>query len=288
MTAFHPMRSALLAACALLFCFLSASAAHPQAATRLYGLIDADYLGSDIAFSVELGNAHTVRYYAWGRQLDEVEGMAVDGDGELYLFSESGAIKKVNLSQPNRSPVEVVGRSPHEFTSANLRASDGMIELYDAKGRRFVTFDPRADRLVPETARRGNFPAFDGLARTAGQLYGTAPVRESPGLFACTGGRCVPACVRRLELPRELQAIETFTESTLIFARTSITSRNEIMLHVESVDPGSCTRRELFTTPLDRNQIRQFLRPSLNLDDVLRRARQSNRSAEIEAIAIQR
>ncbi|MFL5386005.1 MAG: hypothetical protein ACJ8GN_26100 [Longimicrobiaceae bacterium] len=255
----------------------------------MYGLIDADYLGYDIAFSVELGNPHTVRYYSWGRDLDEVEGMAVDGDGELYLFSESGAIRKVSLSQPNRPPIPVVQRSPHEFTSANLRSSDGMIELYDARGGRFVTFDPRTDRLVSGGGSpRGTLPAFDGLARAAGQLYGTAPVRDHPGLFACTDEGCRPACAQRLELPRDLQAIETFTESTLIVAWTSITPGNEILLHVESVSPGSCVRRELFTAQLDRAQIGQFLKPSLNFDDVLRRARRSNRSAEIEAIAVQR
>jgi hypothetical protein len=65
--------------------------------------------------------------------------MAIDGEGEMYLFAESGVVKEVDLGQPAGPPVQVAtGR--YDLTSATV-SSGGLMELYDARGRQFVTFD---------------------------------------------------------------------------------------------------------------------------------------------------
>jgi hypothetical protein len=231
-----------------------------------------------------------VTYYSWGRDLDEIEGMAIDREGELYLFAESGVVRKVGLRQPNGSPPTVARGSRFDFTSATFRPSDGMIELYDARGRQLVTFDPRTDTFAPAAAHRRlpRAPALDGLARTATRLYGTATAGEDAALYADTGGVFRLVCAGRLRLPRDVQALETLTDSTLVLARISITNTNRIMLHVESLEPDRCVLRQLVTMELDRERIRGYLKPGTDLDRVLRQARSMRRNPEIEAMAIQR
>jgi hypothetical protein len=288
MTTAWPIPSRLLAGALCFFCSISASGADARGPARLYGVIDVDFVGHDIAFSVELGGDHAVMYYGWGRDLDEIEGMAVDREGELYLFSESGVVKKVDLGQPNGAPLTVVRSGRFDFTSATTRPADGMIELYDARGRQLVTLDPRTDTFGPAAAHRRlpRAPALDGLARTATRLYGTATAGEAAALYADTGGVFRPVCAGRLRLPIDVQAIERLTDSTLVLARISITDTNRIMLHVESLEPDGCVLRQLFTTELDRERIRGFLKPGNDLDRVLRQARSMRRSPEIEAIAV--
>ncbi|HEU4556557.1 MAG TPA: hypothetical protein VFS20_01865 [Longimicrobium sp.] len=274
-----------LLAAALFFC--AAPAASAQGG-RLYGMIDADFLGHDIAFSVELGRTHAVRFYNWGRHLEEVEGMAIDRQGEMYLFDETGVVKKVRLRTPDAQP-DSVAAARYEVTSASVRPSDGMIELFDARRGQIVTFNPRTDAYVTPTTRRPRTraPEFSGLARSGTQLYGSAVARDSLHLHACTDQECRPACTAALGLAGDVQAIDGYTGTMLILARTSLTETNQIVLHVESLDPRTCARRQLFAVTLDRERIRSFLKPSIDLDDVMRRARRANRSPEIEAIVFQ-
>lgn len=290
MTTAWPNPSRLLAGALCFFCSIATSDASAQGPARLYGIIDVDQVGHDVAFSVDLEGDHSVSYYTWGRDLDEIEGMAIDADGELYLFSESGMVKKVNLRQPNGTPVTVVRNSGFEFTSATTRPSDGVIELYDARGRQLVTFDPRTDTFGPASAHRrlARAPALDGLARTATRLYGTATAGEDAALFADTEGGFSRVCAGRLRMPRDIQALEKLTDATLILARISITQTNQIMLHVESLEPDGCVRRNLFTSELERERIRGFLKPGTDLDRVLRQVRSMRRNPEIEAISIHR
>ena len=284
----RPRLSHLLTAAFCCFCLSSTAGAQGG---RLYGMIDLDAgFGQDIAFSVELGGANTVRYFTWGRELDEVEGMAVDGDGELYLFAESGVVKKVRLAQPDGRPMTVAQGSGLDLTSATSRPGDASIELFDARGRQFVTFDPRTDAFLGEPRRlsRTRAPELNGLARTRTQLYGTAEAGERLDLYACTDESCERACGGRLNISRDVQAIERYTDATLLLARTSITPALQVVLHVETLDPVACRLSPLVTTQLDREQVRGFLRPGLDLDRVLRQARRLNRAPQIEAIAIQR
>ena len=268
--------------------FLCAAPAASAQGGRLYGMIDADFLGHDIAFSVELGGAHEVRYYSWGRHLEEVEGMAIDRQGEMYLFDETGVVKKVRLRTPDARP-DSVGAARYELTSATVRPSDGMIELFDARRGQIVTFNPRTDTYVLPTTRRPRVraPEFSGLARSGTQLYGSAMVKDSLMLQTCTDETCRPACTVRLGPAGDVQAIDAYTGNMLILARTSLTETNQIVLHVETLAPGTCARRQLFAVTLDRERIRSFLKPSIDLDDVMRRARRANRSPEIEAIVLQ-
>ncbi len=270
------------------FCFFCATPAASAQGGRLYGMIDADFLGYDIAFSVELGGTHEVRFYNWGRHLEEVEGMAIDRQGEMYLFDETGVVKKVRLASPNALP-DSVAAARYELTSATVRPSDGMIELFDARRGQIVTFNPRTDAYIPPTARRPRVraPELSGLARTTAGLYGSAMFKDSLHLQACTDEECRPACTAALGPAGDVQAIDRYTGTALILARTSITETNQIVLHVETLDPRSCARRPLFAVTLDRRRIQEFLKPSIDLDDVMRRARRANRSPEIEAVAFQ-
>lgn len=273
------------------FCFFALASTGAAQGGRLYGMIDIDGgYGQDIAFSVELGGAHTVRTYAWGRDLDEVEGMAVDGDGELYLFAESGVVKKVRLAQPDARTVTVAQGSGFDLTSATSRPSDGMIELFDARGRQFVTFDPRTDAFLPAPRWRPNTqaPELNGLARTATRVYATAEGRSRLDLYVCTGEGCSPVCAGRLNISRDVQAIERLTDSMLLLARTSITPALQVVLHVETLDPVACQVSPLATVQLDREEVRGFLKPGLDLDRVLRQARRLDRAPQIEAITLQR
>ncbi len=93
MTTSWPAPSRLLAGALCFFCSVAASGAHAQGPARLYGVIDVDFVGHDIAFSVELGGDHAVTYYGWGRDLDEIERLAIDRKGELYLFAESAGAR---------------------------------------------------------------------------------------------------------------------------------------------------------------------------------------------------
>jgi hypothetical protein len=296
-------RLLLLAAAFCFLCFTSTAAAQGR---RLYGMIDIDaaFFGHDIAFSVDLDGSNEVRFYTWGRELDEVEGMALDQDGELYLFNENGVVSKVRTAQPDAPLVPVPTPAGYTFTSATVRPSDGIIELYDARGGQFVRFDPRSDRLLREPAPQprvrlpmgpactgpsnsANTCELSGLARTATRLYGSAMVEGNLELYTCTDRSCSRACTVRLNSASDVQAIERYTDTMLIIARIEITETNEILLHVESLDPRSCALTRVLKTPLDQERIRRFLRPSLKLDQVLRRVRQSSRSPQIEAIALQ-
>lgn len=256
-----------------------------QTPRRLYGVLDAEYFGN-IAFSVDLGGSHEVAYYAWSRDLTEVEGMAIDGESELYLFSETGGVKKVDLGQPARPPVQVAtGR--YDLTGATSSPS-GAMELYDARGRQFVTFDPRTDRYSAEaTPARAPANGFDGLARTATGLYGLGSAGRGMGLFSCTTAGCARTCAAA-SLPPDLQSIETYAGSTLVFAWTSITPANQIVLHVDTMDPATCARTRLLNEQLDRDALVRLLRRQVNLDRVLGQARDAGRTIEIEALAVQR
>ncbi|HYJ79783.1 MAG TPA: hypothetical protein VEW03_09295 [Longimicrobiaceae bacterium] len=254
-----------------------------QRPMRLYGVIDIDYFGYDVAFSLDMGRDTTVTYYGWGRDLDEIEGMAIDGEGELYLFSESGVVKKVDLDQPDRPPVRVAQGRGYNFAGADTRASDGMIELYDEARRRLVTFDPRTDSFVG-TARGVQGPVLSGLARTGTQLYGTATTGDNTALYVYRNGVFTsPACATLL---RDVQAIERYTDTALIIARISITDANEIMLTVETLEPGSCSLRRVVRIELDKAPLRPFLKPSYTLEQVLREARRRRRNPEIEALTL--
>lgn len=275
---------------AVLSCVCAASPAGAQGG-RLYGMIDADFLGHDIAFSVELGGAHQVRYYPWGRDIKEVEGMAIDREGELYLFDETGEVKKVRLAAPNARPTPVAPKAAYEFTSASARPQDGMIELFDNRGLQFVTFDPRTD-AYREPPRRGTrtpgWPSLSGLARIGTQLYGSAMDVSRLQIYACTpSSGCRPACTLQLGPAEDVQAIERYSGTALVLARISITPANQLTLHVESLDPRTCTRQRILETQLDRRRIQEFLKPSINLDETLTEARRRTRSLEIEAIAFQ-
>jgi hypothetical protein len=272
-----------------LSCVCAASPASAQGG-RLYGMIDADFLGHDIAFSVDLGGAHQVRYYPWGRDIKEVEGMAIDREGELYLFDETGEVKKVRLASPNARPTAVAPKAEYDFTGASARPLDGMIELFDNRGLQFVTFDPRTDAFR-EPPRRGTrtaaWPELSGLARIGTQLYGSAMNVSRLQIYACTTAGCRPACALQLGPAEDVQAIERYSGTALVLARISITDANQLMLHVESLDPRTCTRQRILETQLDRRRIQEFLKPSINLDEMLTEARRRNRSPEIEAIAFQ-
>lgn len=278
----RPLLAVFTVVCAL---SLAVSATlHAQNPRRLYGVLDAEYFGN-IAFSVDLGGSHDVAYYAWSRDLTEVEGMAIDGEDELYLFSETGAVKKVDLGQPNRPPVQVAtGR--YDLTSATT-SSSGEMELYDARGRQFVTFDPRTDRYSTGTPARAPASGFDGLARTVTGLYGLGRVGRGMGLFTCTSAGCARTCATA-SLPPDLQSIEAYAGSTLVFAWTSITSANQIVLHVDTMDPATCARTRVLNEQLDRDALVRLLRRQVNLDRVLGQARDAGRTIEIEALAVQR
>ena len=274
---------------AVLSCVCAASTAGAQGG-RLYGMIDADFLGHDIAFSVDLGGAQQVRYYPWGRDIKEVEGMAIDREGELYLLDETGEVKKVRLAAPNARPTAVAPKAAYEFTAASVRA-DGTIELFDNCGLQFVTFDPRTDAFR-EPPRRGTrtpgWPELSGLARIGTQLYGSAMNVGRLQIYACTpASGCRPACALQLGPAEDVQAIDRYSGTALVLARISITPANQLTLHVESLDPRTCTRQRILETQLDRRRIQEFLKPSINLDETLTEARRRNRSPEIEAIAFQ-
>jgi len=285
MRSFSP-RSPLFAAGALacLLSLVASAALQAQGPRRLYGILDAEYFGN-IAFSIDLGGSHEVAYYDWSRELNEVEGMAIDGEGELYLFSESGVVKKVDLGQPARPPAQVQ-MSGFDFTSATS-SPGGSMELYDARGRQFVTFDPRTDQFVAAEARPARGPAFDGLARTTAALYGIARVGRGMALFTCTAAGCTRTCATA-SLPADLQSIETYAGTTLVFAWTSITQANQIVLHVDTLDPATCVRTRLLNAQLDRVRLAGLLRRQVNLDRVLGQARDAGRTIEIEALAVQR
>jgi hypothetical protein len=288
MGTWYPRVPHLLAGALSFLCLTSTAGAQGG---RLYGMIDIDAgFGQDIAFSVELGGAHTVRYFTWGRDLDEVEGMAIDGDGELYLFAETGVVKKVRLAQPEARPVTVAQLNGLDLTSATSRPADALIELFDARGGQFITFDPRTDAYLnaPRWSTRREAPQLNGLARTATRLYATAEGRERLDLYACTEAGCERVCAGRVNVTRDVQAIERLTDGTLLLARTSITPALQVVLHVETLDPAACRVSPLATVQLDREQVRGFLKPGLDLDRVLRQARRLNRAPQIEAIAIQR
>jgi hypothetical protein len=282
---FSSPRRSLLASFALVCVpsLVASAGLQAQSPRRLYGILDAEYFGN-VAFSVDLGGDHDVAYYAWARDLNEVEGMAIDGEGELYLFSESGVVKKADLGQPNRPAVQVA-TSRFDFTSVTVGAG-GVMELYDARGRQFVTFDPRTDRFSTEMRPAGG-QSFDGLARTSAGLYGLGRVGRGMGLFSCTGAGCARTCASA-SLPADLQSIEAYAGSTLVFAWTSITPTNQIVLYVDTMDPATCARTRLLSTQLDRDALARLLRRQVNLDRVLGQARGAGRSVEIEALAVQR
>ena len=284
MTIFHHNRSRLLAGVFCVICPFS-SHAEAQRPMRLYGVIDIDYFGFDVAFSLDMGRDTTVTYYGWGRDLDEIEGMAIDGEGDLYLFSESGVVKKVDLDAPNRPPVRVTQGGGYNFAAADTRASDGMIELYDEARRRLVTFDPRTDSYVG-TARGVQGPVLSGLARVGTQLYGTATIGDNTALYAYRNGAFTsPSCGVLLH---NVQAIERYSDNALIIARITITDANEIMLTIETLEPDGCSLRRVARIELDKEPLRPFLKPSYTLEQVLREARRRRRNPEIEALTLLR
>lgn len=284
MTTFHHNRARLLAG---VFCIICSFPTHVEAQRpmRLYGVIDIDYFGYDVAFSIDVGRDTTVSYYGWGRDLDEIEGMAIDGEGDLYLFAESGVVKKVDLDGPNRLPVRVGSRTRFNFAAADTRPSDGMIELYDEARRQVVTFDPRTDSFVG-TGRAIQGPVLSGLAHVGTQLYGTATTGDNTAVYVHRNGAFTsPACAVLLH---NVQAIESYTNNTLIIARISITDANEIMLTVEALQPEGCSLRRVLRIELDKERLRPFLKPLYTLEQVLREARRRRRNPEIEALAVLR
>ncbi len=285
-TSRRPTLSRLLIGACCAASLLFPSAADAQRPMRLYGVIDIDRVGSDIGFSIDLAPPHALRFYDWGRQLDEIEGIAVDGEGELYLFYESGDVKKVRLSAPDGPPVSVAPGGGFEFSAASNR-SDGMIEAFDARGRQLVTFDPRRDRILPGGTRAAT--SLTGLAWTATERYGIADVRGGTALYVDRDGRFQRVCARELDLSRDVNAIERYTDTSLIFARLSFTNRDQVLLHVETLEPGTCAVRPLLDpVEIQLDQIRRFFDPSADLRSLLRRARQLRRSPQIEATAIVR
>ncbi len=286
-TSRRPTRLRLLAgACGAACLLLSPTPADAQRPTRLYGVIDIDRVGSDIGFSIDLAPPHALRFYDWGRQLDEIEGIAVDGEGELYLFYESGDVKKVRLSAPDGPPVPVAPGGGYEFSAVSNR-SDGMMEAFDARGRQLVTFDPRRDRIVPGGTRAST--SLKGLAWTATERYGIADARGGTALYVHRDGRFQRVCARELDLSRDVNAIERYTDASLIFARLSFTNRDQVLLHVETLEPGTCAVRPLLDpVEIQLDQIRRFFDPSADLRSLLRRARQLRRSPQIEASAVVR
>lgn len=261
-------------------------AADAQRPTRLYGVIDIDRVGSDIGFSIDLAPPHTLRFYAWGRHLDEIEGMAVAGAGELYLFYESGDVKKLRLGALDDPPVSVAPGGGFEFSAASSR-SDGTIEAFDVKGRQLVTLDPRRGRILPGRTRVG--PDLKGLAWTATQRFGIANARGGTALHVYNGGQFQRVCARGLDLSREVNAIEWYTGTSLVIARLSITNTNQVLLHVETLEPGTCAVRPLLDpVEIRLDQIRRFFDPSEDLESLLRRARRFGRTPQIEATAIVR
>ncbi len=284
-TSLRPRRAALIAGACWLACVFSAYPAAGQRPARLYGVIDIERVGSDIGFSIDLAPPHAVRLYGWG--FDEVEAMAVDGEGELYLFSETGEVRKVRLSAPDRPPVSVAPAGGFEFTAATTRP-DGMIELFDARGGELVAFDPRRDRILPGRTRVVE-PELTGLARTAAQLYGIAPTRGAVALYVHGNGGFQRTCAQRRIVPNDVEALERYTDTSLIIARISITATNQLLLHVETLEPGACAARPLLRPmEIPRDQFRRFLDPATDLDGMLSRVRSVGWIPQIEATAIVR
>jgi len=205
---------------------------------------------------------------------------------KLYLFSESGVVMKADVRNPARA-LAPAGQGVYEVSSAAWRRSDGMMELYDAKGAQFVTYDPQRDRFVPGSERRltPRGRELSGLARTSTGLYAVTLAGEGAGLFVCANDHCTRTCPA-ISLPAEVQSLDTYAGASLVTAWTSITETLQLVLHVETIDPARCVRTPVVTVELDRVGLRPFLKRGVNLDTLLREARRRGTSAEIEAIAV--